>query len=244
MRVAGRESSHAGHRTGRGGHSGLGLGTPTDEWHMLGGTRIPLLLAGSAIESRLAAVAGIGLKARCGQWSMRAFASLSSPRMTRKRPQLTPPGVKLRPGDAQARRARCPRGIERSSKLTRCPAVIDSIQEVAPLNMVLSGSGILRVAAGRTSSAMPGRPMVGPRGFCWRRDRRRTAVLASRSTAAVTLLFMVVSLPSLSGLLAAGSPADRNQPVRPARRERGESDGADNLGRPPARPAQQVPPSG
>jgi hypothetical protein len=91
---------------------------------------------------------------------------------------------------------------------------------------------------------MPGRPMVGPRGFCWRRDRRRTAVLASRSTAAVTLLFMVVSLPSLSGPLAAGSPADRNQPVRPARRERGESDGADNLGPAPgeAGPSKSLPP--
>jgi hypothetical protein len=47
---------------------------------MLGGTRIPLLLAGSAIESRLAAVAGIGLKARCGAMvnACICFAELSA----------------------------------------------------------------------------------------------------------------------------------------------------------------------
>ena len=48
-----------------------------------------------------------------------------------------------------------------------------------------------------------------------------STVLASRPPVEVALLFVVVSLPSLSGLLAAGRPADRNRPVRPARGVRG-----------------------
>jgi len=188
-----------------------------------------------------------------------------------QRPQLTPPGGKLRAGMDRLGG----RDIRTALNDPRRPAVMGSVQGGRANEYALSGSGILSLAAGRPQAQWSGRPVVGPRVFCWRRDRRQSAaaseqaavradtwitsqaggrrsrrvcgpaaqrsggpagrcgpvdaltnasgrlvvstVLASRPPVELALLFVVVSLPSLSGLLAAGRPADRNRPVRPTR---------------------------
>lgn len=103
-----------------------------------------------------------GLLKRCGPRSMRAHLLRRALGECRaQRPQLTPPGGKLRAGMDRLGG----RDILTALNDPRPRPSWAAFRAVAPMNMPLSGSGILSLAAGRPQAQWSGRPVVGPRVF-------------------------------------------------------------------------------